>query len=194
MPVTTQTPVSPAAAPPGVVAIFLLFLRIGLLSFGGGLSGWVFREVVVKRRWIAEDDFMSGMALGQMLPGTNITNLSVYVGQRLRGPAGSLAALFGLLSGPFVAVLLLASAYGFVRQLPYADAAMDGLAAAAIGLLLVVALRGVRRAARKPAGAIAAAATFAGVGLMHLPLLAVVVVVGAASVAAVWYGGAADAR
>ena len=194
MPVTTPSPASPAAAAPGVTAIFLLFLRIGLLSFGGGLTGWVFREVVVQRRWIAEDEFMSGMALGQMLPGTNITNLAVYVGQRLRGAAGSVAAFVGLLSGPFVAVLLLAGVYGALKQLPHAAEAMDGIAAAAIGLLLVVALRGVTRVSRRPAGAVSMVATLAGVGLLHIPFLLVVAVVGPLSVAAAWFGGAADAR
>jgi chromate transporter len=71
---------------------------------------------------------------------------------------------------------------------------MDGIAAAAIGLLLVVALRGVTRVSRRPAGAVAMVATFAGVGLLHIPFLLVVAVVGPLSVAAAWFGGAADAR
>ena len=184
---------SPAASPPGVAAIFLLFLRIGLLAVGGGLTGWVFREVVVLRGWIAEDEFMSGMALGQILPGTNITNLAVYIGQRLRGPAGSAAAFLGMLSGPFVGVLLLASVNGILKELPYSAEAMDGIAAAAIGLLLVVAMRGARRVSRKPAGAVALAATFAGVAIFHFPFLHDDTDGGPLSGAAAWFGGAADA-
>lgn len=180
-----------AHASPTLAAIF--FLRIGLLSFGGGLSGWVFREVVVLRGWLTEDEFMSGLALSQILPGTNVTNLAVYVSQRMRGVGGSAAAFLGLLSGPFVAVIALASAYGAVSRWPYADVAMEGVAATAIGLLLIVALRGVRRAARSVAGTLALAATFVGVGLLHWPLLLVVAIVGPASVAAAWRG-AGDAR
>lgn len=161
--------VSPSQAPPAPYApatlsgIFLVFLRIGLLSFGGGLSGWVFREVVVLRGWLTEDEFMSGLALSQILPGTNVTNLAIYVGQRLRGIGGSVVAFLGLLSGPFVAVIALASAYSVVSRWPYADVAMEGIAATAIGLLLTVALRGVRRASRSVAGMLALVATFIGV-------------------------------
>ena len=192
--VTASPPSPPApAAPPTIPAIFLVFFRIGLLSFGGGVTGWVYREVVVLRGWMSEDEFMSGLALAQILPGTNIANLAVYVGQRLRGLAGTTTAFAGLLSGPFVAVIALASGYGVVKQLPYADAAMDGIAAAAIGMLLLVALRGARRASKRLAGTVALAATFAGVGLLHWPLLLVVVIVGPLSVLAAWHGAAADA-
>ncbi|HWE79667.1 MAG TPA: chromate transporter [Pseudolabrys sp.] len=186
------SPAAPAA-PPSIVTIFAVFARIGLLSFGGGLSGWVFREVVVLRNWIGEEEFLSGLALAQILPGTNIANLAVYIGQKLCGTAGAVAALGGLLAGPFFAVIALASVYDRFRSIPYADAAMDGVAAAAIGLLLIIVLRGVRHSARKPAGAIALAATFIGVGLLHVSLLIVVAVVGPLSVLAAWLGGRADA-
>jgi chromate transporter len=175
------------------VTIFAVFARIGLLSFGGGLSGWVFREVVVLRNWIGEEEFLSGLALAQILPGTNIANLSVYIGQKLRGVPGVAAALGGLLSGPFFAVIALASVYDRFRSIPYADAAMDGVAAAAIGLLLIIVLRGTRHSARKPAGAVALAATFISVGLLHVSLILVVAIVGPLSVLAAWLGGRADA-
>ena len=91
------------------------------------------------------------------------------------------------------AVIALASVYDRFRNIPYADAAMDGVAAAAIGLLLIIVLRGTRHSARKPAGAIALAATFIGVGVLHVSLLIVVAVVGPLSVLAAWLGGRADA-
>lgn len=176
--------------PPSIAVIFSLFFRIGLFSFGGGLSGWVYREVVLLRGWMDEDEFMSGLALSQVLPGANIANLSIYVGQKLHGATGAAAAFTGLLSAPFFAVIALASAYSYLRDLPYADAAMDGVAAAAIGLLLIVAGRGVRRAARKPEAAVALLATFAGVGLLHWSLLLVVAIVAPLSVLAAWFRSA----
>lgn len=172
--------------PPSIAVIFGIFFRIGLFSFGGGLSGWVYRDVVVQRGWLDEDEFMSGLALSQVLPGANITNLAIYVGQKLRGAAGAAAAFIGLLSAPFFAVIALASAYSYLRDLPYSDAAMDGIAAAAIGLLLIVAGRGARRAARKPETTITLLATFVGVGLLHWSLLLVVAVVAPLSVLAAW--------
>ena len=182
--------VTTPAPPPSILAIFSVFFRIGLLSFGGGLTGWVYREAVQMRHWLDEDEFLSGMAVSQVLPGANIANLSVYVGHRLRGPLGALVAVVGLLSGPFVAVIALASAYGVIKTLPFADAALDGVAAAAIGLLLLVVAKGARRVARRPAALVAFLVTFVAVGLLHWSLLAVVAVVGPLSVLAAWPRGA----
>src|SRR3954469_23332145 len=67
------------------LALFGVCVQIGLLSFGGSLTGWVHREVVARRAWMTEQEFLSGVALGQILPGTNISNLMVYIGQRLHG-------------------------------------------------------------------------------------------------------------
>jgi chromate transporter len=72
----------PASA--SLSTIFLVFLRIGLVSFGGGLFGWIHREVVAKRGWLTDDEFFSGLALAQVLPGTNVSNMTVIIGQRLR--------------------------------------------------------------------------------------------------------------
>ena len=171
-----------------------MFFRIGLLSFGGGVSGWVYREVVVLRRWMDEDEFMSGLALSQILPGANITNLSIYVGQKLHGLAGAAATFIGLLSGPFFAVLALAGVYSALKTVSYAEPAMDGVAAAAIGLLLIIVARGARRTTRSPQGLIALLATFIGVGLLHFSLLLVVAVVGPLSVIAAWRRNVADAQ
>ncbi len=176
-----------------IVAIFWVFFRIGIFSFGGGLTGWLYRDVVFIRGWLNEDEFLSGMAVSQVLPGANIANLSVYVGQKLNGAIGVAAALLGLLTGPFFAVIALASTYSLVKSLPYAETALDGVAAAAIGLILVVAGKGAQRAARRPEAFIAFAATFVAVGLLHWPLLVVVVIVGALSVTAAWLRRRSDA-
>jgi chromate transporter len=176
-------------SPPSIAAIFLVFFRIGLLSFGGGLSGWVFREVVLTQHWLDEEEFLSGMAVSQILPGANITNLAIYIGQRLLGWPGAAAALFGLLVGPFFAVIALMAGWSLLKSLPCAEEAMEGVAAAAIGLLLIIVARSARQAATRPAALIAFLATFVAVGIMHWSLLAVVAVVGPVSVWAAWPRG-----
>ena len=60
---------NPTQAPVSLVSLFLVFFRVGLFSFGGGLSGWIYREVVTLRGWMSDDDFFSGLALSQILPG-----------------------------------------------------------------------------------------------------------------------------
>ena len=129
---------------------------------------------------------MSGLAISQILPGTNVSNLTIYIGQKLRGLAGASAALIGLLSGPFFAVIAIASVYGALKTLSFAEAAMDGVAAAAIGLLLIVIARGTLHSARNPAGLAALFGTFAGVALFHWSLPLVVAVIGPLSVLAAW--------
>lgn len=178
---------APTSPPPTIPAIFGVFFRIGLLSFGGGLTGWVHRELVILRGWMPEDEFMSGLALCQILPGGNICNFSIYAGQKLRGALGSCAALLGLVSGPFFFVLAVVSAYGTIEQLSFVQAAMDSVAASAIGLSLIVATRGAKLASGNPAALIAIGATFVGVGLLQWSLPIVAAVVGALSVAAAWF-------
>jgi len=176
-----------------LVSLFLVFFRVGLFSFGGGLSGWIYREVVTLRGWMSDDDFFSGLALSQILPGANVTNLSVYIGQRLRGPVGSVCALSGLVIGPFFAVIALASAYAQLATMPWIQDAMTGAAAAAIGLLLVVAAKGAYGASRRLVPFLILMATFVAVGLLQWPLVPVVLGLAPVSGSCAWWQASPDA-
>ncbi len=76
---------------PTTAQLFVVFARIGLTSFGGGLSGWLLREFVQRRGWLGEEEFLSGLALAQAFPGVNVVNLAIWIGYRLRGTPGALA-------------------------------------------------------------------------------------------------------
>ncbi|SCX81063.1 chromate transporter [Microvirga guangxiensis] len=184
----TQTP-----GPVPLLSLFFVFFRVGLFSFGGGLAGWVHREVVAQRGWMSDDDFFSGLALSQILPGANVTNLSVYIGQRLRGPAGAACALVGLVIGPFFAVIALATAYAQLATMPWIQNALTGAAAAAIGLLLVVAVKGARNASRRLVPFLILVATFVAVGLLQWPLVPVVLALAPLSVAFAWWKASSNA-
>jgi chromate transporter len=179
-------PASPHQPTVSLVHIFLVFFQIGLFSFGGGLSGWMYQEMVVRRRWMSEDDFLSGLALCQVMPGINVSNIAVYSGQRLRGVLGSCVALVGLLVGPFFVVIGLVVAYERIAGNAFVQAAMDGVAAAAIGLLLFVGYKGAQRSARKVPAALVMAAIVVTVGLSEWPLVPVVLVLAPVSVALAW--------
>lgn len=172
--------------PVSLVSIFLVFFRIGLFSFGGGLSGWIYRDVVTVRGWMSDADFLSGLALSQILPGANVTNLSVYIGQRLRGPAGSICAVSGLVIGPFFAVLGILGAYDLLSTMPWIQDGMSGAAAAAIGLLLVVAIKGARSASTGILPFLFLLATFIAVGVLQWPLVPVVLVLAPISICLAW--------
>jgi chromate transporter len=183
----------PTRASVSLVSLFLVFFRVGLFSFGGGLAGWIYRDVVTQRGWMSDDDFFSGLALSQILPGANVTNLSVYIGQRLRGPVGSACALTGLLIGPFFAVIALATAYSQLSTMPWIQDAMSGAAAAAIGLLLIVAVKGAYSVSRQFVPFLILLATFVAVGVLQWPLVPVVLGLAPVSVAFAWWKASSDA-
>ncbi len=180
----TQKPDQPPPVP--LWAIYRVFFEIGILSFGGGLVSWIHRETVTKRNWIAQEEFLSGVALGQILPGVNSTNVGIFVGQRLRGAAGAATALTAMLTGPFFGVLLAAMAYRWLLALPGFGAVVAGVAAAAIGMLLRMGLEASRTAARGPVSILVIAVTFIAVGVLRWPMLAVVGAMAPLSIAACW--------
>lgn len=173
--------------PVRLLAIFLVFFRIGAFSFGGGLTGWVYREVVQQRKWMSEADFLSGLAVGQILPGANIVNIAMYVGNRMRGALGAFAAFFGMLLAPFFCVIGLFLAYDYISDISWVGIGTDGIAAAAIGLLMLTAWRSGIRSGRNIPGLVALLATFVAVGLLRWPLIPVVLCVAPLSVLAAWY-------
>jgi chromate transporter len=186
----------PKLKPAHVVPLFSLyktFFWVGLFSFGGGLSAWVHREIVQLRGWMTDEEFFSGYGLSQVLPGVNSTNLSVYIGQHLRGTVGALVALIGLLTAPFVVVIAAAVTYQSLIGIPGFQVGMQGVAAAAIGMLIRMAMTAAKSSVRRVIPALVMVGTFAAVGIFKLPLLLVVLVVAPLSIAAAWPRKSSDA-
>ena len=173
----TAAPVKSDALVP-LSALFAVFLKMGMASFGGGLSGWMHREIVLQRGWIDDRAFLTGVALGQVMPGPNSVNLAIFIGQRLRGAPGVVVAFFGMLTPPFVFILLLAALYTRLGGAahPGVHFVLSGIAAAGIGLTAVLGIRGARRIERA-SHALVAFATFIAVGVLHWPTIPVVLVV-----------------
>jgi chromate transporter len=180
--------------PVRLLDIFTVFLRIGALSFGGGLTGWVYRDVVQQRHWLSEQEFLSGVAVSQIMPGANITNLSIYVGQKLRGTIGAVAALVGLLLVPFFVVIGFYLIYQDISGIGWVAAATDGVAAAAVGLLMLTTWKTGIQSGRRLIGAIIGVATFVAVGILQLPLFPAVLCIAPLSVALHWKHGPKDAE
>jgi chromate transporter len=124
----------------GLVELFLLFSQLGLSSFGGGVSAWMHRAFVERRGWLGETEFSAALALARIMPGVNVLNLAVLIGQRLRGASGATAAALGLLVGPSLAAIGLTVAYDALAGSAVLHAAIEGAAAAAAGLLIAMGL------------------------------------------------------
>src|SRR4249920_2159002 len=86
--------------------LFVGFLKVGMSGFGGVMP-FARRMLVEERRWLTEHEFIEVLSLSQFLPGPNIINVSIIVGSRFAGPAGSFAASIGLMLMPFLIVLAL---------------------------------------------------------------------------------------
>jgi chromate transporter len=172
-------------AQPSLGAILGVFGRMGMASFGGGLPGWMLHEVVRKRGWLDEERFMAGLALGQVLPGPNSVNLALFIGQRLRGWPGALAAFLGILGPPFLFILALAVLQARLAGSATMAAALGGVAAAglansaAVGALAARRLRGVGLWG-------VAAATFVAVGVLRLPMIPVVLLLAPVGIGLAW--------
>ncbi|TSD88150.1 chromate transporter [Mycobacterium sp. KBS0706] len=182
-----ETAAEAAAGPPGLGQIFLAFSKIGLTSFGGGLSGWMLREFVQNRRWVSEADFLNGLALAQAFPGVNVVNLSLWIGFRLRGGPGALAGVLGMIVPAMLVAIAAAAAFAEVAQYHSVHLALAGAAAAAVGLSLQMGVRAARRAARSAVPVAIIVVTFVAIGVLHLPLLPVMAVLAPLSIAcAAW--------
>ena len=174
------------AAGPSLTAIFLAFLRLGCTSFGGCTAGWLHRDIVLQRRWIDEAAFFQMLTVGQALPGSNGTKLTVLIDQHLRGTAGAAVALFALLAGPFLIVLGIAGVYAGLTGNKTLHDMLDGVAAAVVGLTFATGLRSIAHGAPGPAASAIAAATVLSVGVLRWPMIPVVLCLGPLSIGLAW--------
>ncbi|HWZ48611.1 MAG TPA: chromate transporter [Herbaspirillum sp.] len=165
-----------------------MFGYIGLTSFGGGLSAWIYLEAVERRRWLKDDEFFAGLALAQILPGPNVLNLAIFIGHRRSGVIGATAALLSLLLPPMVVVIAIAMLIHRIGISTGMQSALQGIAAGAIGTTLCVGYRSLRNAMRRHYWPIfIAMATFVGTGILHISLIYVVLGLLPISFALSWY-------
>lgn len=173
-----ETPVDRrAGAHPATKAeLFRVFNGLALRGFGGVLP-FAQHALVEERRWISQEDFADMLALAQVLPGPNICNLALMIGDRFFGLAGAFTALAGMLAAPMVLVLGLAVLYNGVGSDPLVARMLAGMSAVSAGLILAMAFKLLRtQRGRGPLAWLAVAAVFVAVGWLRWPLIAVLAV------------------
>ena len=179
-PVAVPAPDIPELAtstPPSLIAPFFAFAKMSLAGFGGVLV-FARRAIVDERRWMTAEEFNEAFALCHFLPGPNIVNLSVVFGSRFRGVAGGIAAFAGLVGPPVVIVTILAALYAGYGEIDVLRRILAGVSCAAVGLLLSTVLRMMMPLLKKrdPVALVMLAAVFIAIGLLRLPLAAVLLV------------------
>jgi chromate transporter len=172
--------------PPSLFELALTFNHIALASFGGGLSAWSREVVVVEKKWMADEEFLSAVTMCRILPGANQINLAVFVGTKFRGIPGAVAAVFGLCAIPVAIAIGLAYAYFRFHQVPELKSVLKGATSAAIALTLSMAFK----TGRKCLGGVVPIFLFAGVfvltGLLRWPLLASLAILAPIGIAWAW--------
>lgn len=113
------------------------FAKVGAIGFGGGLGmlALLRQEVVVRRRWLDDEQLGVGVALGQMLPGPFISNYSYYIGHELRGLAGMAVAAGALLLPSFLLMCLLSWLYFSYGSVPLVSRLFAGVQPVVVGIL-----------------------------------------------------------
>ena len=174
-PAQTDPTTAPASSPrpESLSALFWSFTWLALQGFGGVLA-IVQRELVERRRWLTAEQFVEDWAVAQVLPGPNVVNLSLMLGDRFFGLRGALVAMAGILTFPLLGVLLLATLYASVQTLPVAQGALRGMGAVAGGLITATGIKLLPALKKNVLGALVSACSIAitivAIAWLRLPL------------------------
>jgi chromate transporter len=176
-PAAVPAPKPPNSPPPGLLELFVAFARMSVAGFGGVLP-FARRGIVDQHRWMTADEFNETFALCHFLPGPNIVNFTMVFGSRFRGLPGGIAAFLGLLGPPVVIMVILAALYQHFGQVDALRRILAGVSCAAVGLLIAVVFRMMTPLVKRRdlVAVVVMAATFVAIGLLRLPLAAVLIV------------------
>ncbi|MBU3654359.1 MAG: chromate transporter [Limnohabitans sp.] len=169
--------------------LFLAFTWMALQGFGGVLAV-VQRELVERHQWLTPEEFLEDWSVSQILPGPNVVNLGIIMGNRYFGLSGALVASAGLLLVPFILVLLLVVLYGQVEHIPAIQAALKGMGAVVAGLIIATGLKLIPALRKNPIGHTLGLAwvaiSFVVVALLRVPLAVSLLVLGGGACVWAW--------
>ncbi len=164
--------------------LFLSFLKIGTVGFGGGLAvlAQIRTLTVFKRGWLTDSEFAEAFALAQSLPGTSAGNTATYIGLKLRGWRGAAVAMAGFILPSMLMMILLAILYRHLRYLPDTDRLFHGLNAAVVALVAITAWRIGRNTLNKNWQWVIGGLSFLIVALFGATVIEVVLAAGVAGI------------
>ena len=164
--------------------IFRAFLVIGATSFGGGVMAYLRHALVDRREWVDDETFVQMLAMSQSLPGLNSTNMAVLVGDHLRGTAGAAAAIAGMCLPGGAIMFVIGALHSQHAERAFAAAMLHGVAAAAVGLVMAVAVQLGRKVITRIDDLVFVGLAVIGINVLHLPVLAVL---GGLGILAIWW-------
>lgn len=162
--------------------ILWTFLAAGAISFGGGVVAYLREYTVSDTKWLGDEAFLDALEISQTLPGLNAVNMSVIIGDNLRGIPGAIVAVIGLVLPGVIVIMGLGAFWQEHSRSPLVKPFLTGVAAAAVGLLTTVTLQLGRKQFIKPLDLAIIAATFIAVSILHIALYIVLLVIGTTAV------------
>lgn len=178
------------ARPQSLWALFLAFNRLALQGFGGVLAV-AQRELVERLGWLRREEFTEMLAVAQVMPGPNVVNLSLMIGDRFFGLRGAFTAMAGMFALPCVIVLGLAAIAEHLLQYPAMMGALRGMGAVSAGLIIATGVKllpGLRKnIVGLELGLLLAALAFVAMVVLRWPLFWVLLLLGGVGMAiAAW--------
>lgn len=173
---------APAGPPPSLLQLFVIFLFIGLTSFGGSVAAYIQKVVVERKQWMTDKEFLTGYTLSVFLPGANTPNLAVYIGRHLRGGAGAVVAFVAVVFPPAALVTVVGAILLTKDTPPHIANALEGFGAAAVGLIAATAFNLGRKAKMGLEGLFIVAAAMALVAGLHVSIIIALLVLTPSSI------------
>jgi len=160
----------PSSSRASLGTLFVEFIKISLLGFGGGIV-LAHRAAVERRCWLTEAEFADALTLCQFMPGPNVVGIAICIGAKTRGVSGAVAAFMGFALIPGTIGFTLAVLYLGEARIPVVQHTLSGISAAAAGLMIGTGLRFLKPHWRDPRAMTLAGAAFLGLAIVKLPLL-----------------------
>ena len=161
--------------------LFWSFTWLALQGFGGVLAV-VQRELVEKKQWMTNEEFVEDWAVAQIMPGPNVINLAITLGARYFGWRGAVVAVAGMLTCPLLVVLGLALIYAQFASSAQVAGALRGMGAVAAGLITATGLKLMAALQKNTLGLALCSAigalTFVAIAWLKLPLIWVLLALG----------------
>lgn len=179
----------PATTPPARVPLLGIagaFNHVALASFGGGLGAWSREVVVVRKKWLSDEQFLSAMTMCRIMPGANQVNLAVFVGAMMRGAPGAVAAVVGLCVMPVALILTLGFVYFTFKEIPAVKGALHGASAAAVALTVTMVIKTGQKCLTGVVPVALFAAAFVLNGILRWPLLVTLAILAPLSLIWAW--------
>lgn len=176
---------STGIGPASVAEFFWCFSALGLSGFGG-VTPWARRMLVDRKKWLSDAEFAELLGLGQILPGSNISNLAIILGREYFGWRGAVSAICGLHMFPLCIIVALGLGYRAYGQQAWVQHLLGGVLPVAAGMVIATGVKLMLSLPRTLHGGAFIALTFVAAALFQFSLPSILLILAPLAVAATW--------